>query len=91
MAKRWREPKDPDEVLDYVVNWQTPLAGDMITTSTWTLPTGIAAGANTHTDTTTTIWLSGGTDGENYDLLNRITTAGGRTRDQTCTLKVRTK
>jgi hypothetical protein len=30
VAKRWNEPKDPDEVLDYVVDWEASLAGDII-------------------------------------------------------------
>jgi hypothetical protein len=91
MARRWTDPKDPDEVLDYVVDWQLPLAGDVIDTSSWTLPTGIVSGVQSKTATTTTIWLSGGTAGQDYSILNRITTLGGRTRDQTCTLRVRTK
>jgi hypothetical protein len=92
MAKRWDNPKDPDEVVDYAVDWRSVLTGgDVIVTSTWTLPTGIVGGAQSFTDTQTTIWLQGGTDGVNYDLLNRITTQGGRTWDQTCTLRVRTK
>jgi len=91
MAKAWSEPKDPQEVLDYVVDWSKPLAGDIITTSTWTLPDGIVAGQEDSTDTTTTIWLSSGVHGQSYDLVNRITTAAGRVREQTCTLKVKTK
>ncbi len=93
MSKQpWSEPKDPDEVLDFTVDWAKPLAvGDIIETSVWTLPTGVTKGAETFTNTSTTIWLSGGTDGQNYDLLNRIVTQGGRTREQTCTLRVRSK
>jgi len=91
MARRWTDPKDPDEILDYGVDWEQPLAGDLISTSTWTVPVGVTGGIQTKTDTTTTIWLSGGTAGQDYDLLNRIVTVGGRTRDQTCTLRVRTK
>ena len=91
MAKKWESPKDPNEVLDYSVNWSGLLAGDTIATSTWTVPVGVTGGAMAFTDTETLIWLSGGTEGESYDLLNRITTAAGRTRDQTCTLKIKTK
>ena len=91
MAKAWTDPKDPEEVLDYLVDWAKPLAGDTIQSSTWTLPDGIIAGQMANTTTTTTIWLSGGTHGKDYKLVNRIVTAGGRTREQTCTLKCRTK
>lgn len=91
MAKRWDDPKDPHEILDYEVDWTTVLAGDEITTSTWTLPEGITGDQESFTATHTKIWLSGGSEYVNYDLLNRITTAAGRTRDQTCVLKCRTK
>lgn len=91
MARRWSEPKDPQEVIDYMVDWAAPLDNDVIATSAWTLPTGITGGLQTHSDTTATVWLSGGTEGENYTLVNQITTAGGRTREQTCTLRVRNK
>jgi hypothetical protein len=91
MAKRFETPKDPDEVLDYQIDWSAPLAGDVITTSTWTVPTGLVGGIEQNTNTTTTIWLSGGTLDQDYQVHNRITTAAGRTRDQTCILKVRAK
>jgi len=91
MAARWTTPKDPNEVLDYSVDWSGPLAGDTIVTSTWMVPAGLTSGADNMTDSSTTIWLSGGTENASYELLNRITTAGGRTRDQTCLLKIKTK
>ena len=91
MAARWTTPKDPNEVLDYSIDWTGPLAGDTIATSTWTVPAGLTSGADSKTDTRTTVWLSGGTENASYELLNRITTAGGRTRDLTCVLKIKTK
>jgi hypothetical protein len=39
----------------------------------------------------TKVWLSGGADGQSYLVLNRITTVGGRTMDQTMKLKVKSK
>jgi hypothetical protein len=91
MARRWEDPKDPDELLDYQVDWTQPLAGDLISTSTWIVPDGIEAGQEANTTTTATIWLSGGEVGKDYSLINRITTAAGRIRDQTCVLKCRVK
>jgi hypothetical protein len=91
MARRWNDPKDPDETLDYTVDWADALGGDTIASSTWTVPTGITRGTDSNTATTATIWISGGSADQNYSLLNRITTAGGRTREQTCTLRVSTK
>lgn len=74
--------KDPDEVLDYQVNWSEWLGADTITTSTWTVQTGITDGLKTNTSTTTTIWLSGGTAGVEYEIKNKIVTAGGRTAER---------
>jgi hypothetical protein len=83
--------KDPNAVLDYVIDWGDEWleAGDEISTSAWTIPTGITKDSDTKTTTTTTIWLSGGTDGVSYDIVNRIVTTGGRTDDRTITIKVR--
>jgi hypothetical protein len=43
------------------------------------------------TNTKTTVWLSGGSEGVTYDILNRIVTNGGRTMDQTVELRVKSK
>jgi hypothetical protein len=83
--------KDPDAVLDYQVDWSAWLASalggaDTIATSTWIVPDGITKNSDTHTDNTATLWVSGGTAGTAYNLVNRITTAGGRTNDLTLRL-----
>lgn len=83
--------KDPDEVLDYVRDWSAALGDDTIATSVWTVPTGLTKDSDTNTTTTATIWLSGGTLGANYEVLNRITTAGGRTFDKTLRFRIRAK
>lgn len=98
MALTW-PPKDPDEVLDYVMNWlgssNEPgpllLANDTISTSTWTIPSGITKNSDSHTATTTTVWLSGGMLGATYEMNNRIVTVGGRTMDQSVRIKIRAK
>jgi hypothetical protein len=81
--------KDPDAVLDYQVDWSTWLNGDTIGTSTWTVPAGITQNSGTANDATATIWLSGGSSGTTYALINRVVTAGGRTNDRTITVQVR--
>lgn len=83
--------KDPDEVLDYNIDWSDRLVSDTILTSTWVVPAGITEDSTENTTTTTTIWLSGGTLNTKYSLVNRITTAGGRTMDQTVTIRIKTK
>ncbi len=90
MALSWPF-KDPDEVLDYEIDWSARLLTDTIVTSTWVVPTGIVEDSTENTTTTTTIWLSGGTLGDVYEVLNRVVTAGGRTMDQSVKLKVKSK
>ena len=88
--------KDPDEVLDYGILWTGPpdrLGSDTILTSIWIQdpPTGLVIDSDSHTLTTTIVWLSGGVEGVTYALTNRITTAGGRTMDQTKELDIASK
>lgn len=88
MPLTWPD-KDPDEVLDYVLNWTARLAGDTITSSTWFVPDDIDLDSDSFTDTATTVWLSGGdlSNTTGHDLTNRITTAGGRTMEQTVRIR----
>ena len=90
MALQW-PPKDPNEVLDYAVNWASRLGADTIATSSFTVPSGIVKDSETSASQTATIWLSGGVEGQKYSILNRITTVGGRTMDQTVKIKIKSK
>lgn len=76
--------KDPDEVLDYQVDWSERLGDDTIVTSAFTLEqaAGLTIDSQSNATKTATVWLSGGTNGDTGWLLNRITTAGGRTFDE---------
>lgn len=76
--------KDPAAVKDYLIDWGTNwLDGDTLASVTWSVPTGITQDAATHTTTTATIWLSGGTAGVTYPIVCHITTAGGRADEKT--------
>lgn len=83
--------KDPDATLDYGINWSAWLAGDVITSSSWSEPEGIEVDSNTHDDTTTTVWVSGGTLGKIYRLTNTIITAAGRKEDRTIKLVIKNR
>jgi hypothetical protein len=88
------DPKDPNEVLDYTVDWTTRLDGDVIDTSTWILKSGdVTIGAMSFDGGSgvTKVWLSAGTVGVASEVTNRITTAGGRTMDQTIKIKIKEK
>lgn len=83
--------KDPDAKLDYTIDWGPYLGTDTISASVWTVPAGItqASPAPSNTTTKTTIWLSGGSDGEDYLVANKITTTGGRIDERTLFIQVR--
>jgi len=74
--------KDPSEILDFSVDWANELTNvaDTISSSAWTVEGGITKVTDTHSDNTTTVWLSGGTDGASYTLVNQITTVNSPAR-----------
>lgn len=81
--------KDPGATLDYAVDWTQWLAGDTLTASSWVGPAGITLDSPSRTGTVATIWVSGGTDGDDYVLTNHVTTADGRIDDRSLILHVR--
>lgn len=93
MALQFETPKDPDEVLDYQIDWSARLVDDTIATSVFSLASeaGLVIDRQSHTDTISTVWLSAGDLGSTAEILCRITTAGLRTMDQTVKLKIRAK
>lgn len=81
--------KDPDAVLDFQVDWEDWLGSDTISSSSWTVQTGITKDSDTYSLTTATVWLSGGSPNTVYYVTNRIVTSGGRTEDRTLYIKVK--
>jgi len=80
---------DPDETLDYSIDWTDWLPGsDTISSSDWDVPAGITKETQAATTKVATVWLSGGTDGAEYKLTNTITTVAGRTAQRTIQIKV---
>lgn len=88
--------KDPDDRLDYTKDWAAEAPegpwldpDDVIAASVWVVEPGtLDSDTPSLTDTTTTIWLTGGTDGQRYVVTNRITTAEGRIKDHSFIIKV---
>lgn len=91
MSQSNRFIKDPDATIDFSVDWTDWLGTDTIVTSTWTVPTGLTSVTETNTTKIATIFLSGGTTGSSYEIINRITTAEGRTDDRTLLIVVQNK
>ena len=86
--------KDPGAVLDYGFDWSEKgwlATGESISESSWTVPEGLTKDSDTNDDTTTTVWLSGGTAGENYEVVNHILTSTDREDDRTLIIKVRNR
>jgi hypothetical protein len=77
--------KTSDELLDYKIDMTAELAGrlangadDTITAVVWTIPTGLTKQTSAFTDSTVTVWLTGGTLGTTYEVAAQMTTTGGR-------------
>jgi hypothetical protein len=87
--------KDPSELLDYAIDWNdgwlATSPAETISTSNWTVATGITKEDESNTTTTATVWLSGGTHGQEYLATNTITTSDGRTGERSIKILVRNR
>lgn len=80
--------KDPAAVLDYTIDWTDWLEADTISSSSWTVPTGLTKASEGSTTKKATVWLSGGTQARFYTVTNRVVTAGGRTDERSIVIVV---
>jgi hypothetical protein len=91
--------QDPNERLDWTRDWSDWLPeGDSLDSSEWIVvfedddpapleimdEVGFEA---TFDETTSTVWLQGGTLGTSYEVTNRITTVQGRIKDETMVIE----
>ena len=83
--------KDPDKVCDWPFDWTDWLAGDTITSRVVTVETGLTLDSSVLATPLVTVWLSGGTPGQTYDVACKITTGGGRTEERTVRVKIKNK
>lgn len=95
--------KDPNAIKTIVNNWATEdsglndgslndtgyLQGRTINSSTFIVPSGITKDSDSNTTTATNITLSGGTDGQDYLITNRIVISDGDIEDRTVGIQVR--
>lgn len=88
--KTW-PAKDPDEVLDYTLDWTDRLEDDeTIDTSTFELASGgVNIDSSSELEGITTVWLSGGAADEVCLITNRVITSAGRTYEQSVKLRIR--
>ena len=71
--------ENPAASLDFGIDWTTWLAGDVITSSSWTIDAGPTIINSGFTATDTALWVSGVSPDISYDAVNTIHTQGGRT------------
>lgn len=71
--------KNPDDEVDYYIDWTPWLAGDTISTSQWTIPDGLTKISDSISGSLAVIWLGDGVSSTNYIAVNTIVTGGGRT------------
>lgn len=83
--------KDPNEILDYSIDWSARLRGnDLITASSFTVSNtaNLAIVANSFNNSVTTVWLAAGSPGRVAEITNHITTSAGRQFQESVTLTI---
>ena len=103
MALKW-PPKDPDETLDFTVDWSRYLDGDTITNVVWYIVNengekqvfndtatvnGLQKVSATNDDTVAVLQLSLGTNNKTYQIYCQVTTTGLVTTERKINIKVR--
>lgn len=83
--------KDPDAVLDYAFDWNANWlqTDESISSHVVTVETGLTKDSDNEASGVVTVWLSGGTAGERYDVGCEIVTSLGRTDERTIRITVR--
>lgn len=90
-------PKDPEEILDYELDWTDRLESETIASSSWAVGAGnveiltLAPYEQEVTGFVTKVWLAGGVLGESCTITNTITTSANRTREVSAKLKIKAK
>ena len=83
MSLKWPN-KDPDETLDYSIDWSRFLGSATISNFVWFV-------SSTNTNTVVTAHIAGGTDNVKYKFTCRITDSNGLVVERTVFLRVREK
>jgi hypothetical protein len=84
--------KDPDAELNYVFDWSSWLpSGVTISSQTTTVQTGLTLESESITDSSTsvTVKISGGTNGSDYTVANKVTLSDGQIDERTIYIRVR--
>lgn len=77
MMARWANPKDPDEQVNYSIDWSGRFVEGRIVSSKWDVAQGSALVAgHSFTDSVTTVYVSGGMAGEKCVFTNEVQVEG---------------
>ena len=80
--------KDPDDILDYAIDWAGFTGGDSIVAHEWIVPDGLTLDRSDFIADVAIAWLSGGVAPRTYRITSRVTTASGRRIDRSASLLV---
>jgi hypothetical protein len=82
--------KDVNAKLDYLFDWsaQMDADSDAIASATVSAPAGISLGSPVVTASTVQVYVSGGTEGTTYAIVNHIWTTGSREDDKVLNLTI---
>ena len=84
--------KDPSAVLDYAFNWNDWLeSGETISSHVVTVETGLTKDSDSESSGVVTVWLSGGTHGEDYIIACLISTNLGRDEERSINIRCRNR
>lgn len=80
--------KEPTDVITVEIDWSDWLGIRTITTSTWTVPSGITKVTDTHSTSATFITLSGGTWANQYEISNHIVASDASEQTRSITVRI---
>jgi len=91
MPTHLNDPKDPNDIDDFVWDWANRLAtGETIATFVATIVSGAwLVSSSSISGTRTTARMTGGAAGTKVSVLGRITTSAGRQLDWTLSVNVK--
>lgn len=101
MALKWQD-KDPNDVIDYSIDWRSQLGNNTIDNIVWKIytagsfvvwtPTQVVDGlqyiSSTNTNTVATLYLGLGTDFSVYNIICRMTASDATVIEQEVRLRV---
>ena len=102
MALKWQD-KDPDDQVDYSIDWETILESHTISSVVWkiydaasgwitfnqgSIVNGLQHVSNTFTNKIATIYLGSGTNFAEYNIICRMTTSNATVFEQEARIRV---